>query len=166
MKLWSAGGGESGNGGHLDFTSRAAFDWWSAGVQKLKKQGIDSTWNDNNEYTLPDDRWKMALDHSPGERQTAENNIGLWGRALHCELMAKASYDGLVKAAPKERPLILTRSGTPGTFRYAASSWSGDNMTSWQGMKGANALSLTAGICLMQCYGHDIGGFEGPQPSP
>lgn len=39
-------------------------------------------------------------------------------------------------------------------------------MTSWEGMKGANALSLTAGISLMHCYGHDIGGFEGPQPSP
>ncbi|KAK5079468.1 hypothetical protein LTR70_009423 [Exophiala xenobiotica] len=39
-------------------------------------------------------------------------------------------------------------------------------MTSWDSMKGANALSLTAGISLMHQYGHDIGGFEGPQPSP
>jgi alpha-glucosidase (family GH31 glycosyl hydrolase) len=166
MKLWSAGGGESGNGGHLDFTSKAAFDWWSRGVQMLKQQGVDAMWNDNNEYTLPDDRWQMALDDNPDQRRTQENNVGLWGRALHCERMAKASYDGLLKAAPGERPLVLTRSGTPGTFRYAASSWSGDNMTSWDGMKGANALSLTAGLCLMHCYGHDIGGFEGPQPSP
>ena len=167
MKLWSAGGGESGNGGHLDFTSDAAFDWWARGVQKLKDQGVDAMWNDNNEYTLPDDRWQMALDRYPAERQSQHNNsIGLWGRALHCELMAKASHDGLLRAAPDERPFVLTRSGTPGTFRYAASSWSGDNMTSWEGMKGANAVSLTAGMCLMQCYGHDIGGFEGPQPSP
>ncbi len=108
----------------------------------------------------------MALDDHPGLREHRENNVGLWGRVLHCELMAKASHDGLLKVAPHERPLVLTRSGTPGTFRYAASSWSGDNMTSWEGMRGANALSLTAGMCLMQCYGHDIGGFEGPQPSP
>jgi alpha-glucosidase (family GH31 glycosyl hydrolase) len=33
-------------------------------------------------------------------------------------------------------------------------------------MKGANAISLNAGVSLMHCYGHDIGGFEGPQPSP
>ena len=166
MKLWSAGGGESGNGAHIDFTSKAAFDWWSRGVQMLKSQGVDAMWNDNNEYTLPDDRWRMALDEHPGEPESQLNSVGLWGRALHCELMAKASHDGLLKVAPNERPLVLTRSGTPGTFRYAASSWSGDNMTSWEGMKGANALSLTAGMCLMQCYGHDIGGFEGPQPSP
>ncbi len=56
MKLWSAGGGESGNGAHIDFTSEAAFDWWSRGVQMLKSQGVDAMWNDNNEYTLPDDQ--------------------------------------------------------------------------------------------------------------
>lgn len=80
--------------------------------------------------------------------------------------MAKASYQGLLRAAPHERPFVLTRSGTPGTFRYASSSWSGDNMTSWEAMKGANAISLTAGMSLLHCFGHDIGGFEGPQPSP
>lgn len=166
MKLWSAGGGESGNGGHLDFTSSTAFDWWAKGAQMLKLQGVDAMWNDNNEYTLPDDRWQMALDNFPEVQTSEQNHVGLWGRSLHCELMAKASYEGLLSAAPDERPFVLTRSGTAGTFRYAASSWSGDNMTSWEGMKGANALSLTAGICLMHCYGHDIGGFEGPQPSP
>lgn len=166
MKLWSAGGGESGLGGHLDFTSKVAFDWWSEGVERLKKQGVDAMWNDNNEYTLPNDDWTMALDDDRNTKCKTRNHVGLWGRSLHCELMAKASYEGLVKAAPHERPLVLTRSGTPGTFRYAASSWSGDNMTSWSAMKGANAISLTAGFSLLHCYGHDIGGFEGPQPSP
>ncbi|KAK5241097.1 hypothetical protein LTR16_009769, partial [Cryomyces antarcticus] len=80
--------------------------------------------------------------------------------------MAKCSYDALVALEPARRPFVLTRSATAGTMRYAASSWSGDNVTSWQGMKGANALSLNAGMSLLQIYGHDIGGFEGPQPSP
>ncbi|KAI1244675.1 hypothetical protein MGN70_014552 [Eutypa lata] len=166
MKLWSAGGGESGLGGHLDFTSRAAYDWWCKGVQMLKKQGVDAMWNDNNEYTLPDDNWTMALDEELSGQSKERNHVGLWGRALHCELMAKSSYEGLLKVAPNERPFVLTRSGTPGTFQYAASSWSGDNMTSWESMKGANAISLTAGMSLIHCFGHDIGGFEGPQPSP
>ena len=51
-------------------------------------------------------------------------------------------------------------------MRFCASSWSGDNTTSWDGMRGANAISLNGGMSLLQCYGHDIGGFEGPQPSP
>lgn len=158
-------------GGYLDFTSEAAWDFWYNGVRQLKKEGIDSIWNDNNEYTIPDDRWMMALSHAGVKKALADSgetrkDVGLWGRALQTELMGKCSHDALLKEAPKERPFILTRSATPGTMKYAGSSWSGDNVTSWEGMRGANAISLTAGMCLIQCYGHDIGGFEGPQPSP
>ena len=166
-RLWSAGGGESGEGGHIDFSSKAGYDFWYEGVKKLRLEGMDCMWNDNNEYLVPNDTWQMALDneHVQGikERRT---DIGLWGRAMHTELHGKASHDALLEAVPHERPFVLSRSGTAGTFRYACSAWSGDNITSWDGMRGANALSLTAGMCLMQCYGHDIGGFEGPQPSP
>lgn len=69
---------------------------------------------------------------------------------MQTELMAKASHDALVVAEPKVRPLVLTRSATAGTMRYAASSWSGDNVTSWDSMKGANALALNAGVSLLQ----------------
>ncbi|OAA51425.1 neutral alpha-glucosidase ab precursor [Metarhizium rileyi] len=168
-RLWSAGGGESGEGGHIDFTSAAGFEWWFDGVKRLRKEGIDCIWNDNNEYTISDDAWQCALDQPSlkvPEGLRGRRDVGLWGRSLHTELHGKASHDALLEADPDSRPFVLTRSATAGTMRYACSSWSGDNITSWPGMKGANALSLTAGMCLMQCYGHDIGGFEGPQPSP
>lgn len=166
-RLWSAGGGESGQGGHIDFSSKSGYHFWYEGVKKLRLEGMDCMWNDNNEYVIPNDTWQLATDnaHVQGSEKR-RRDIGLWGRAMHTELHAKASYDALVEAVPHERPFVLTRSGTAGTFRYACSTWSGDNITSWDGMRGANALSLTAGMCLMQCYGHDIGGFEGPQPSP
>lgn len=93
-------------------------------------------------------------------------DLGLWGRSMLTELHGKASYDALVSVAPDERPFVLTRSAGAGTMRYCASTWSGDNTTSWDGMRGANAISLNGGMSLLQCYGHDIGGFEGPQPSP
>ncbi|KAF2229831.1 glycoside hydrolase family 31 protein [Viridothelium virens] len=170
MRLWSAGGGESGEGSHLDFTSSAGFRWWYEGVRQLKKEGIDCIWNDNNEYTIPSDDWQIRLDEPSVQREESpcelSNQVGWWGRALHTELMGKSSYEACIEVNPHERPFVLTRSATIGTMRYACSSWSGDNITSWEGMKGANALSLTAGMCLLQCYGHDIGGFEGPQPSP
>ncbi|KIX07420.1 uncharacterized protein Z518_02073 [Rhinocladiella mackenziei CBS 650.93] len=166
MRLWSAGGGESGAGSHIDFTSAAAYEWWVRGVEKLKKQGIDAMWNDNNEYTLPHDDWQMRLDPIVPSRGKTPNKVGLFGRAMHTELNAKASYEGLLKAEPGVRPFVLTRSASIGTLKYACCSWSGDNMTSWESMKAANALSLNAGVSLMQFYGHDIGGFEGPQPSP
>ncbi|KAL1796768.1 hypothetical protein ACET3X_005308 [Alternaria dauci] len=169
-RLWSAGGGESGVGGHIDFTSKVGYKWWYDGIRQLKREGIDCIWNDNNEYTVPHDGWQCALDEPTVIQEPKSGNygkdIGFWGRALNTELMGKSSHDASLDIEPSQRPFILTRSATAGTLRYCASAWSGDNVTSWPGMKGANALSLTAGVCLMQCYGHDIGGFEGPQPSP
>ncbi|KAM0512391.1 hypothetical protein ACHAPE_008958 [Trichoderma viride] len=168
-RLWSAGGGESAEGGHIDFTSAAGFKWWYEGVKKLSQEGIDCIWNDNNEYTVTDDGWICALDQPSlmlRDEVKDRPQIGLWGRSLHTELHGKASHDALVDVNPDVRPFVLTRSATAGTMRYACSSWSGDNTTSWASMKGSNALALNAGMSLLQCYGHDIGGFEGPQPSP
>lgn len=168
-RLWSAGGGESGEGGHIDFTSEAGFRWWYDGVRALCEDGIDCMWNDNNEYTVPDDAWRCALTQpslSAARGPRSRPEVGLWGRNVHTELHAKASHDAMVDARPDQRPFVLTRGATAGTMRYAASTWSGDNVTSWEGMRGANALSLNAGMSLLHCYGHDIGGFEGPQPSP
>lgn len=168
-RLWSAGGGESGIGGHIDFTSKVGYRWWYEGVQELKRFGIDCIWNDNNEYTVPHDGWQCELTEPNVIQDQGRNygkDIGFWGRALNTELMGRSSHDASLDIEPSQRPFVLTRSATAGTLRYCASAWSGDNVTSWDGMKGANALSLTAGVCLMQCYGHDIGGFEGPQPSP
>jgi len=171
-RLWSAGGGTSGEGGHIDFTSQAGYDFWYNGVRELRNTGMDCMWNDNNEYLVPSDDWQNSLSHPAThagaipEAATDRKEIGIWGRAMHAELMGKASHDALLEAKPHERPFVLTRSATAGTMRYACSTWSGDNVTSWEGMRGANALSLNAGMSLLQCYGHDIGGFEGPQPSP
>ncbi|KAI1100534.1 glycoside hydrolase family 31 protein [Jackrogersella minutella] len=165
-RLWSAGGGENGEGSHLDFTSKAGYNWWYNGVKALKEVGIDAMWNDNNEYNTPNDDWQCALetvDVPPGETR---KNIGLWGRALNTELNGKSSHDATIECEPGVRPFILTRSATAGTMKYCSSSWSGDNVTSWEGMRGANSLALNAGFSLIQCYGHDIGGFEGPQPTP
>jgi alpha-glucosidase (family GH31 glycosyl hydrolase) len=169
MRLWSAGGATGGDGCHIDFTSKEAFEWWYKGCQSLKAVGIDGMWNDNNEYTLPNDDWELALDDSmvsADAKKTVDNSVGSWGRAMHTEIMGKSSHDALLDMEPKYRPFVLTRSATAGTMRYSASTWSGDNVTSWESMKGANALSLNAGMSLLQCEGHDIGGFEGPQPSP
>lgn len=183
-RLWSAGGGESGEGGHIDFTSKTGFEWWYNGCRALKEVGIDAMWNDNNEYNIPSDDWVCALETVvAGEAQKAsERYVGRWGRALHTELMAKSSHDACVDHAPDERPVVLTRSATAGTMRYASCSWGGDNVTSWESMKGGNALALNAGFSLLQvsisfqqsnktvflktnsnamvpqCYGHDIGG--------
>jgi len=155
-RLWSAGGGESAEGGHLDLTSAAGFDFWFQGVKALRELGVACMWNDNNEFVIASDSWQCALSEETTKRDVTSsssnlgNDIGLWGRALQTELMGKASHDAMLEVAPEERPFVLTRSASVGTLRYCASSWSGDNVTSWDGMRGANAISLTAGMCLLQ----------------
>ena len=165
-RLWSAGGGESGEGSHIDFTSDAGFKWWYDGCRALKAVGIDAMWNDNNEYNTPSDEWQMAIQTVPAPEGESRKHIGLWGRAMHTDLMGKSSHDACVDAVPDERPLVLTRSATAGTMRYSSCSWSGDNVTSWEGMKGANALALNAGFSLLQVCNPPPPLIQLPFPSP
>lgn len=44
-------------------------------------------------------------------------------------MMAKVSNDTLAAELPDRRTYVLTRSGNVGTFKYACSTWSGDNYT-------------------------------------
>jgi alpha-glucosidase (family GH31 glycosyl hydrolase) len=99
----------------------------------------------------PHDDWQLALETDLVEQdENVGKEMGFWGCAMHCELMAKSPHDAVVDLVPDERPFVLTRSATAGTMRYAASSWGGDNVTSWDGMQGANFLSLNVGISLLQ----------------
>jgi len=163
-RLWSAGGGESGEGGHLDFSSSFAFAWWYNGVRSLLKAGVAGIWNDNNEYTIPEDGWLCKLDYIESQKgngdirnksQPKDRSVGLWSRAMHTELMAKSSYQAARDELPGVRPYVLTRSATAGTMRYAASSWSGDNVTSWASMRANNAMSLNAGLSLLTVRFHN-----------
>lgn len=69
-------------------------------------------------------------------------------------------------AAPRRRTFVLTRSGNPAAFKYACSTWSGDNLTSWHNMRGSQHIQLNSGMSLMQNTGADVGGFGGDIPSP
>ena len=159
------------NGAYIDFTSTAGCEFWRDGVRALLESGLSCVRHENNEYGVPSDDWNLELSHPaiqdavrelPGTRQ----DIGLWGRTMQCELMAKASHGAFVADRPDERPFVVTRCATARTMNYAASSWSGENRTGWASMRGATALSLNAGMCLLQSYGHNVGGSHGPPPSP
>ena len=100
------------------------YDWW----QKMAKdflldKGIDSLWNDNNEFALWDDD---ARCDGFGE----EIRLGM-ARPLLTLLMTRASYEAQRENRWQERPFVLTRAATPGSQRYAQT-WSGDNVTSWE----------------------------------
>lgn len=85
---------------------------------------------------------------------------------LNTELVGKTSYDMIRSCIPKRRPYVLTRSASVGTMKYACSTWTGDNETSWKSLRGSQAVQLNSGMSLLQSTGSDVGGFGGPLPSP
>src|SRR6516165_8132808 len=75
-----------GEGAHLDFTSKAGIAWWQKGVREaILATGIDSAWNDNNEYELWSEDARCA-----GFGEAVPLDLVRPAQAL---LMTRASYE-------------------------------------------------------------------------
>ncbi len=145
-----------GKGSHLDFTNPETASWWKARLKdSLLDFGIDSIWNDNNEYEIWDGEAKTHGFGTPWPIKL--------GRPIQSLLMARASSEALSEAKPNERAFVVSRSGMPGMQRYVQT-WSGDNTTAWKTLKYNLAMSLNLGLSGVANCGHDVGGFAGPQP--
>jgi alpha-glucosidase len=151
-----------GQGAHLDFTQPATIAWWQ---QRLREQiidkGIDSAWNDNNEYAIQNDD---AFAHGWGDAMPLHRC-----RPLHGMLMTRASFEAQQQHAAQtelhESVFTVTRAGGPGIQRYAQT-WSGDNTTSWDTLRWNIRTGLQMSLSGMFNTGHDVGGFYGPLPEP
>ncbi len=145
-------------GSYVDFTNTQAYGWWKDQVTKqLLEYGIDSTWNDNNEFEVWDGQAKA---HGFGH----EVNIALI-RPVLTLLMMKASFEAQREFAPERRPYLISRSGCPGMQRYVQT-WSGDNRTFWKTLKYNIKMGVGMSLSGMYNLGHDIGGFAGDAPEP
>jgi len=146
-----------GWGAHLDFTRSEDRKWWQDGFkQQVLGFGIDTGWNDNNEYEI----WSETGQSNGNGTPIAIHR----SRALHALLMTQATAEAQAEARPGERVYTVTRAGPPGIQRYAQT-WSGDNTTSWHTMRWNQRMALTMSLSGMFNIGHDIGGFAGPVPS-
>ncbi|MBU7591446.1 TIM-barrel domain-containing protein [Metabacillus halosaccharovorans] len=145
-------------GAYVDFTNEESVNWWKQKVtEQLLEYGIDSTWNDNNEFEI----WsKDAQCNGFGEGINFEAV-----RSLQPLLMMKASYEAQKEFAPELRPYLISRSGSPGMQRYVQT-WSGDNYTNWKSLKYNIKMGLGLSLSGIYNIGHDIGGFSGPAPEP
>ncbi|MFT2112000.1 TIM-barrel domain-containing protein [Marinomonas sp. 2405UD68-3] len=145
-------------GSHLDFTNPHTVSWWKSNVtEQLLEKGIDSTWNDNNEYEIWD---KHARCDGFGD----EIPIGLI-RPLQPLLMMRASYEAQTEFAPSLRPFLISRSGCPGMNRYVQT-WTGDNRTNWGSLRYNIRMGLGMSLSGLYNIGHDVGGFSGERPDP
>ena len=143
-------------GSHLDFTHPQAVAWWQENVtQQLLAKGIDSTWNDNNEYEVWDGEARCHGFGTP----IAIKHI----RPVMPLLMMRASMEAQQRFAPEKRPFLISRSGCAGMQRYVQT-WSGDNRTNWTSLRYNIRMGLGMSLSGLYNVGHDVGGFSADKP--
>ncbi|QGH33923.1 DUF5110 domain-containing protein [Gracilibacillus salitolerans] len=145
-------------GSYLDFTNYETFNWWKDKIkEQLLSYGIDSTWNDNNEYEIWDENAKANGfgDHIPVS----------YIKPIQTMLMMKASYEAQREFYPDVRPYLISRSGAAGMQKYVQT-WSGDNFTEWKTIRFNIKMGLSLSMSGVYNFGHDVGGFSGKAPDP
>ncbi|MDX8044536.1 glycoside hydrolase family 31 protein [Gracilibacillus sp. S3-1-1] len=145
-------------GSYLDFTNADTFDWWKNKVkEQLLSYGIDSTWNDNNEYEIWDEN---AQANGFGDMLSVS-----YIKPIQTMLMMKASYEAQREFYPNVRPYLISRSGAAGMQKYVQT-WSGDNFTEWKTIRYNIKMGLSLSMSGVYNFGHDVGGFSGKAPDP
>ncbi|MFC0180589.1 glycoside hydrolase family 31 protein [Thorsellia kenyensis] len=143
-------------GSHLDFTQPKTIEWWKKQVtEQLLSKGIESTWNDNNEYEI----WDSGARCFGFGQEIPINLI----RPIQPLLMMRSSFEAQKEFAPEKRPYLISRSGCPGMQRYVQT-WSGDNRTNWNTLKFNIQMGLGMSLSGLYNVGHDVGGFSGQRP--
>lgn len=145
-----------------DFTRPEVRNWWAGLYKDFMAQGVDGVWNDMNEpavfgggpeMTMPDDNIHLGGDGTTQGNHVRYHNVYGYN-------MVKASRQGIMEANPTKRPFVLSRANFLGGQRYAAT-WTGDNVSNPEQMKGSIAMTLNMGLSGQIFNGPDIGGFIG-----
>lgn len=151
-----------------DFTQSQSRAWWGTLYDHFYKEGIAGFWNDMNEPAV----FKTPTKTMPDTVQHRIDEPGFKPRtATHLEIHnvfgmqnTRATYEGLLKLKPDQRPFVLTRASYAGGQRYAAT-WTGDNSSTWNHLRMTTPMLLNLGLSGFGMSGADVGGFAGtPQP--
>ena len=146
-----------------DFSLGRVRDWWGGLYREFAAMGAAGYWNDMNEpsvFRVPGNTMSLDAVHRMDDGSTRDH------RAIHNVygmLNARATYEGLLKLQPEQRPFVLTRAAYAGAQRYAAT-WTGDNTASWHHLAQSTPNLLNLGLSGMALAGDDIGGFIGSPP--
>jgi alpha-glucosidase len=143
----------------VDYTLPAAREWWGSLHRAYTDNGVAGIWNDMNEPSdFVDQTGKNQLDvvsYDEGEKSTHAKN-----RNVFALLMARASYEGLERLRPSQRPYVITRAGYAGIQKYSTM-WTGDTNSTWDALALNIPMFTSLGLSGEPFVGSDVGGFIG-----
>ncbi|HEY4661068.1 MAG TPA: TIM-barrel domain-containing protein [Terriglobales bacterium] len=151
-----------------DFTRQSTREWWGGLYKAFVSDGVAGFWNDMNEPAV----FNVASKTMPDDVQHRIDEPGFKPRVTtHLEIHdvygmenSRATYEGLLKISPDERPFVLTRASYAGGQRYA-STWTGDNSATWNHLRLTTPMLENLGLSGFGMSGADGGGFIGT-PTP
>ncbi len=147
-----------------DFTQAQTQAWWGTLYKQFVADGIAGFWNDMNEpavfnvpsKTMPDDV-QHRID-MPGFAKRTATHLEIHN--VYGMLNSEATYKGLLKMRPDERPFVMTRASFAGGQRYAVT-WTGDNSSTWNQLRMTMPQLMNLGLSGFSMAGADVGGFAG-----
>ena len=143
----------------VDYTLPAAREWWGGLHRAYIDNGVAGIWNDMNEPSdFVDQTGKNQIDvvsYDEGAKSTHAKN-----RNVFALLMARATYEGLERLRPNQRPYVITRAGYAGIQRYSTM-WTGDTNSTWEALALNIPMFTTLGLSGEPFVGSDVGGFMG-----
>jgi alpha-glucosidase len=143
----------------VDYTLPEARRWWGDLHRVYTDNGIAGIWNDMNEPSdFVDQTGKNQLDvvsYDEGEKSTHAKN-----RNTFALLMSRATYEGLERLRPDQRPYVITRAAYAGIQRYATM-WTGDTNSTWDALALNIPMFTSRGLSGQPFVGSDVGGFIG-----
>jgi alpha-glucosidase len=142
-----------------DFTKPAARQWWGSLYKSFLDIGVAGIWNDMDEpavFNVLSGTMPLDVVFDNDGRPTTHREI----HNVYGQLMSRATFEGLSRLHPNERPFVLTRASFAGGQRYAAL-WPGDNTSDWPSLRQSVSTLLGLGVSGFPFVGCDIGGFVG-----
>jgi alpha-glucosidase len=147
-----------------DFTRSDTRDWWGTLYTQFVHDGVAGFWNDMNEpsvfntpnKTMPLDAVHRIASDSFAPRTATHSEIhNVYGMEN-----SRATFEGLRKLTPGERPFVLTRATYAGGQRYAIT-WTGDDSSTWNHLRMTAPMLKNLGLSGFSFAGADVGGFAG-----
>ncbi len=147
-----------------DFTQQSTRQWWGSLYRTFYGEGVSGFWNDMNEPSVFNSPAKtIPLDVAGQIEGPGFQTRSVTQREIHNimgMLNSRATYEGLLRLKPNQRPFVLTRASFAGGQRYAAT-WTGDNSSSWSHLRLSTPMLESLGLCGFTMAGDDIGGYAG-----